>query len=190
VPASAPARICETGAFIDYLVESAPNNGRFARPLIRHASATSRFVLEPKSTTSFATVASGIQLLTQDLARGAFTHAPLALRQLACAMEVHRRFAEIALGLVDASVVALAEPRGIGRLATRDVASLCCHSSPIALWRETHRPHSFAPGEVIVPSNEPEVTCVPSSLGATTCSRCTVKLPLAFENRPVPPVIM
>jgi predicted nucleic acid-binding protein len=41
--------------------------------------------------------------------------------QLLRAMEVDRRFADLHLGLVDASVVALAESLGIRRLATRDV---------------------------------------------------------------------
>ena len=36
-------------------------------------------------------------------------------------MEVDRRFADLGLGLVDASVVALAESLGIRRLATRDI---------------------------------------------------------------------
>jgi predicted nucleic acid-binding protein len=36
-------------------------------------------------------------------------------------MEVDRRFADLGLGLVDSTVVALAESLGIRRLATRDV---------------------------------------------------------------------
>ena len=40
-----------------------------------------------------------------------------------------------------------------------------------------------APGEVMVPWNEPEVKPVVKSI-----KRSTVKLPLAPENRPVPPV--
>jgi uncharacterized protein len=36
-------------------------------------------------------------------------------------MEVDRRFADLRLGLVDSSVVALAELLGVHRLATRDV---------------------------------------------------------------------
>jgi predicted nucleic acid-binding protein len=36
-------------------------------------------------------------------------------------MEVDRRFEDLALGLVDGSIVALAESLGIRRLATRDV---------------------------------------------------------------------
>jgi uncharacterized protein len=61
------------------------------------------------------------RLVMQDLARGAFTYAPPTLGQLTRAMEVDRHFADLSLGLVDASVVALAESLGIRRLATRDV---------------------------------------------------------------------
>lgn len=47
----------------------------------------------------------GMQLFMQDLARGAFTYAPPTLGQLARAMEVDRRFADLSLGLVDPSPV-------------------------------------------------------------------------------------
>jgi predicted nucleic acid-binding protein len=36
-------------------------------------------------------------------------------------MEIDRRYADLGLGLVDGSVIALAETLGIRRLATRDV---------------------------------------------------------------------
>jgi hypothetical protein len=62
-----------------------------------------------------------MQVFMQDLARGAFTYPPPTVGQLSRAMEVDRRFADLRLGLVDGSVVALAESLGIGRLATRDV---------------------------------------------------------------------
>ena len=62
-----------------------------------------------------------MQVFMQDLARGAFTYAPPTVGQLSRAMEVDRRFADLGLGLVDGSVVSLAESLGIRRLATRDV---------------------------------------------------------------------
>jgi predicted nucleic acid-binding protein len=62
-----------------------------------------------------------MQLFMQDLARGAFTYASPTAGQLSRAMEVDRRFADLRLGLVDSSVVALAESLGVRRLATRDV---------------------------------------------------------------------
>jgi predicted nucleic acid-binding protein len=65
----------------------------------------------------------------QDLAQGSPTNAPPTLGQLARAMEVDRRFADLGLGLVDASVVALAESLGVRRLATRDMR----HSATVRL---------------------------------------------------------
>jgi len=69
-----------------------------------------------------------MQVFMQDLARGAFTYAPPTVGQLSRA-KVDRRYADLRLGLVDGSVVALAESLGIRRLATRDV-SLCGRSTP------------------------------------------------------------
>jgi hypothetical protein len=54
--------------------------------------------------------------LLRDLARGAFTYAPPTLGPLTRAMEVDRRFADLSLGLVGASVEALAESLGIAEL--------------------------------------------------------------------------
>ena len=62
-----------------------------------------------------------MQVFMQDVARGAFTYAPPTIGQLSRAMEVDRRYADLGLGLVDGSVVALAESLGVRRLATRDV---------------------------------------------------------------------
>lgn len=56
-----------------------------------------------------------------DRARGAFTYAAPTVGPLSRAMEVDRRFADLGLGLVDGSIVALAESLGSRRLATRDV---------------------------------------------------------------------
>jgi hypothetical protein len=47
-----------------------------------------------------------------------------------------------------------------------------------------------APGEVMVPWNEPKVKCVPSLSAANACMRSTGKLPWAPVNRPVPPVMV
>ena len=62
-----------------------------------------------------------MEMFMNDLDRGAFTYAPPPLDQLARAMEIDKRFADLGLGLVDASIVSLAEELGIRRLATRDV---------------------------------------------------------------------
>lgn len=118
---SAAALICDTGALIDYLVESAPDH-RLFRKAIDHAR--TRYVpglVLAEVDYFLRDERQGMQLFMQDLARGAFTYAPPTLGQLTRAMEVDRRFADLSLGLVDASVVALAESLGICRLATRDV---------------------------------------------------------------------
>jgi hypothetical protein len=57
----------------------------------------------------------------RDLESGAFTYAPAGLDQLSRAMEIDRRYADLGLGLVDASIVALAEDLSIRRIVTRDV---------------------------------------------------------------------
>jgi hypothetical protein len=62
-----------------------------------------------------------MRLFLADLARGAFTYAPPTLDQLLRAMEIDRQYADLGVGLVDGSIVALAERLGIQRVATRDV---------------------------------------------------------------------
>jgi len=52
---------------------------------------------------------------------GAFTYAPPTVGQLARAMDVDRRFADLRIGLVDSTVVALAESLGVYQIAARDV---------------------------------------------------------------------
>ena len=62
-----------------------------------------------------------MEALMRDLSRGAFTYAAPTLTILDRAMDIDRQYADFGLGLVDASVVALAEKLGVYRLATRDV---------------------------------------------------------------------
>jgi predicted nucleic acid-binding protein len=62
-----------------------------------------------------------LRAFVDDMARGAFTYAPITLDQIVRATEIDRRYADLSLGLVDASVVALADELGIRRIATRDV---------------------------------------------------------------------
>jgi len=59
--------------------------------------------------------------LIRDLSRGAFTYAAPTQTILDRAMDIDRQYADLGLGLVDASVVALAEELGVYRVATRDV---------------------------------------------------------------------
>ena len=118
---SAAALICDTGALIDYLVESAPDHRLFRKAIDQARTRYVPGLVLAEVDYFLRDERQGMQLFMQDLARGAFTYAPPTLGQLTRAMEVDRRFADLSLGLVDASVVALAESLGIRRLATRDV---------------------------------------------------------------------
>jgi len=115
------ALICDTGALLDYLVEGSTDHERF-----RHAidGARTRYVpglVLAEVDYFLRDERPAMNLFMSDVARGAFTYAPPALDQLARAMEIDRRYADLGLGLVDASVVALAEDLSIRRIATRDV---------------------------------------------------------------------
>jgi hypothetical protein len=64
---------------------------------------------------------SAMRRLVSDLRRGAFTYAPLPIDHVQRAMDIDEQYADFGLGLVDASVVALAEDLGLPRIATRDI---------------------------------------------------------------------
>lgn len=118
---SAAALICDTGALLDYLVESAPDHQRFRNAI---DAARARYVpglVLAELDYFLHDERRAMNAFMDDLARGAFTYAPPTLDQLLRAMEIDRRYADLALGLVDASVVALAETIDVRRIATRDV---------------------------------------------------------------------
>jgi predicted nucleic acid-binding protein len=122
VPAgSAAALICDTGALIDYLVKSAADHERFRQAIDQARTRYVPGLVLAEVDYFLRDERRAMQMFMQDLARGAFTYAPPTVGQLSRAMEVDRRFADLGLGLVDGSVVALAESLGIRRLATRDV---------------------------------------------------------------------
>ena len=118
---SAAALICDTGALIDYLVESAPDHRLFRKAIDQARTRYVPGLVLAEVDYFLRGERQGMQRFMQDLARGAFTYAPSTMGQLSRAMEVDRRFADLHLGLVDSSVVALAESLGVRRLATRDV---------------------------------------------------------------------
>lgn len=118
---STAALICDTGALIDYLVEFAPDHERFRKAIDQARTRYVPGLVLAEVDYFLRDERRAMHVFMQDLARGAFTYAPPTVGQLSRAMEVDRHFADLRLGLVDGSVVALAESLGIRRLATRDV---------------------------------------------------------------------
>jgi predicted nucleic acid-binding protein len=122
VPAgSAAALICDTGALLDYLVEGARDHALFRNAIDRARTRYVPGLVLAELDYFLRDERQAMRQFMQDLGRGAFTYASPTVGQLARAMEVDRRFAELGLGFVDGSIVALAESVGVRRLATRDV---------------------------------------------------------------------
>jgi len=118
---SAAALICDTGALLDYLVASAPDHRLFRGAIDRARTRYVPALVLAELDYFLRNERRAMESFMRDLARGAFTYAPPALDDLSRAMDIDRRYSDLGLGLVDASVVALAEGLGIRRLATRDV---------------------------------------------------------------------
>ncbi len=116
-----PALICDTGALLDYLVQDAPDHAAFRDAI---DSARARYVpglVLAEVDYFLRRERSAMRAFVDDLVAGAFTYAPPTLGILQRAMAVDQRVAEMRLGLVDASIVVLADELGIRRIATRDV---------------------------------------------------------------------
>lgn len=118
---SAAALIWDTGALIDYIVESAADHRLFRNAIDQARTRYVPGLVLAEVDYFLRDERQAMHAFMQDLARGAFTYAPPTVGRLSRAMEVDRRFADLGLGLVDGSVVALAESLGVRRLATRDV---------------------------------------------------------------------
>jgi hypothetical protein len=115
------ALICDTGALLDYLVESAPDHGAFRHEIDRARARYVPGLVLAELDYFLRAHREAMMSLMDDMSRGAFTYVPPTLPLLRRAMEIDRRYASLGLGLVDASVVALAERVGVTRIATRDV---------------------------------------------------------------------
>jgi len=118
---SAPALICDTGAILDYVVRTAPDHGRFRAAI---DSARTRYVpglVLAEVDYFLRDERDAMRAFMDDLGRGAFTYAPPTSDQLRRAMAIDERFEDLRIGLVDASIVVLAEDLGLRRIATRDV---------------------------------------------------------------------
>jgi predicted nucleic acid-binding protein len=122
VPAdSTGALICDTGALLDYLVANAADHRLFRNAIDRARTRYIPALVLAEVDYFLRNERQAMQTFMRDVARGAFTYVPPSLGQLLRAMEIDRHYADLNLGLVDGSVVALAEALGIRRLATRDL---------------------------------------------------------------------
>jgi predicted nucleic acid-binding protein len=122
VPAgSAPALICDTGALLDYLVASAADHRLFRNEIEQARTRYVPALVLAEVDYFLRDERRAMQAFMRDLAGGAFIYAQPSLDQLLRAMEIDRRYEDLGLGLVDSSIVALAETLGIRRLATRDI---------------------------------------------------------------------
>lgn len=118
---STPALICDTGALLDYLTEDAPDHRRFRTAIDRARTRYVPGLVLAEIDYFLRNERPAMSVFMHDLARGAFTYAAPAIEHLTRAIDIDRRYADLGLGLADASIVALAEDLGIRRLATRDV---------------------------------------------------------------------
>ena len=118
---SALAVICDTGALLDYLVASAPDHRRFRNAIGRARTRYVPGLVLAELDYFLRDEREAMSSFIRDLSRGAFTYAPPAVDQLSRAMEIDDRYSDLHLGLVDASIVVLAEDLGIRRILTRDV---------------------------------------------------------------------
>ncbi len=118
---STAALLCDTGALLDYLVATAPDHRAFREAIDRSRARYVPGLVLAEVDYFLRKEREAMGALVRDLSRGAFTYAAPTLALLDRAMDIDREYADLGLGLVDASVVALAEELGVYRLATRDV---------------------------------------------------------------------
>ena len=119
--AGSAALVCDTGALLDYLVESARDHRLFRTAIDRARTRYVPGLVLAELDYFLRNERRAMELFMRDLARGAFTYAPPTIDQLTRALEIDRSYSDLGIGLVDGSVVALAERLGIRRVATRDV---------------------------------------------------------------------
>lgn len=118
---SSAALLCDTGALLDYLVLGAPDHAAFREAIDRARTRYVPGLVLSEVDYFLRDERRAMGAFMRDLFRGAFTYAAPTPRLLERAMEIDRRYPSLGLGLVDASIVALAEELRIYRLATRDV---------------------------------------------------------------------
>lgn len=118
---TAPALLCDTGALLSYLDARAPDHRRYRKAI---DEARARFVpglVLAELDYFLRGDRPAMRAFIDDVERRAFLYSPPTDGQLSRAMEIDASYASLRLGLVDASIVALAEEIGVVRVATRDV---------------------------------------------------------------------
>lgn len=115
------AVICDTGALLDYLVKTSPDHALFRDAIERAQTRYVPGLVLAEVDYFLREQRRAMRSLIRDLARGAFTYAPPPVDHLRRAMETDERYGDLGLGLVDASIVTLAEDLGLRRILTRDV---------------------------------------------------------------------
>jgi predicted nucleic acid-binding protein len=115
------ALICDTGALLDYLVTGASDHRAFRLAIDRARTRYVPGLVLSELDYFLRHERAAMRRFMQDLHRGAFTYAPPAMDALVRAMHIDERHPGLGLGLVDSSIVALAEDLGVRRLATRDI---------------------------------------------------------------------
>ncbi len=118
---STAAVICDTGALLDYLVKGAADHRAFRTVIDRARTRYVPGLVLAEVDYFLRDERRAMAAFMADLETGAFTYAPPSLAHLARAMAIDGAYADLGLGLVDASIVALADELGVRRLATRDV---------------------------------------------------------------------
>ena len=118
---STPPLLCDTGALLDYLNAAAPDHEAFRRAIDRARARYVPGLVLAEVDYFLRRERPAMAALMQDLQRGAFTYFPPTLPLLSRALEIDHRYESLGLGLVDASVVAVAERLRITRIVTRDV---------------------------------------------------------------------
>jgi predicted nucleic acid-binding protein len=116
-----PALICDTGALVDYLVAASPDHDAFRSAI---DAARARYVpglVLAELDYFLRDERAAMRAFIADIRRGAFIYAPPTDAQLSRAVAIDAAYPNLELGLVDATVVALAEELDVTRLATRDV---------------------------------------------------------------------
>jgi predicted nucleic acid-binding protein len=115
------AVICDTGALVDYLVSGSRDHVAFRDAIDRARTRYVPALVLAELDYFLRDERNAMRSFVRDLATGAFTHAPVEVDQLTRAMQIDEDYADLRLGLVDATIVALAEQLGVRRIVTRDV---------------------------------------------------------------------